>query len=120
MGISDSKLFSFQKQLWFKNNWPIRILAIILIFELSSIFSMTINQPHQVDTVIKSKISRLINIENLENVQSVQTQLIGPVTFYKYNFFSQNNRQVSAKATQILGFSPQITCVSSSKSYRCQ
>ena len=82
--------------------------------------TLAFNDVQAVDATIKSKISALVDIENIGHVQSVKTNIIGPFTFYKFNFFAQNQHQVSARATQFFAFSPQITCVSGSKNYRCQ
>lgn len=103
-----------------KNNWPLHLIVLILVFLMSSIITLSITKPDDVNTVIKTKISNLTAIENLGYVQSVQVTHIGLMSFYKYNFFAHDNHQVSAKAIQVLGFSPQITCVSGSSAYRCQ
>lgn len=103
-----------------KVNWPLRTLLFIVLMYLSTIISMVFNAPSEVDATIKSRVSQLIGIENVGHVQSVQTRYIGPITFFKFNYFPVENYQVSAKATQFLAFNPQITCVSGSKNYRCQ
>ena len=102
-----------------KLTWPVKLCLFILVLELSTILTMAINDVSEVDATIKSKISQLVKIENIGNLQSVQVNRYGPLTFYKYKFFAQQNHQVSAKATQFFGFSPQVTCVSGSPSFRC-
>ena len=103
-----------------KLKWPLCLVLFLVLMQSTTLISFSINDIQEVDATIKTKISALVDIENLGHVQSVQTTQIGPLTFFKFNFFAQENQQVSAKATQFLGFSPQITCVSGSQSYRCQ
>ncbi|TDR22469.1 hypothetical protein C8D91_0960 [Marinicella litoralis] len=97
-----------------------RLVLLFILLQLSSILSAAINDPHKVDSIINNKISQLIDINHLGHSQSIQTTQIGPMTFFKLKFFEQNNYQVSAKATQLFGFSPTITCVSGSKNHICQ
>ncbi len=92
----------------------------ILFMQLLTVTTMLVNNVNEVDAVVKTKIKRLINLEYIGMVQSVSIRQIGPLTFFKYKFFAQDEQQVSAKATQFLGFNPQFTCVSSSKKHLCQ
>ncbi len=101
-------------------SWPLRILFLLVLIQLTSVASMVINDPIELDAVIKSKISTLIGIENLGDLHSVKTTNIGPITFYKLIFFQQPEYQISANAIQVLGFAPKITCASASNTQNCQ
>ena len=100
-------------------SWPLRVLLLLFFLQLTSLISMSTNNIQAVDAIIKAEVSALVDVENLGHVQSVQTTHIGPVTFFTFNFFAQENHEVTAKAIQVLGFSPHISCLSASKSYRC-
>ncbi len=103
-----------------KINWLLYLIVFILLLQLSSVVSMVVNDPIEVDALIKAQISLETKIDNPGNLQRIQTSNIGPITFYKMIYFQQAEYQVSAKAIQFLGLKPIITCASSSVKRVCQ